>query len=142
MKYRYFNDNTILMVFPWYLLIKATFSMSENGIWKLSIFFIETLNLILKIFEFQHKKKWKKKLGNYTCLYRFSISRGRNETVGNEGLPMTAIGTLNKCSIEALPIIQTLLLVFATQATLASMVTLSQHYMPTLAGCWRQPWFF
>ena len=29
-----------------------------------------------------------------------------------------------------------------TQATLASMVTLSQHYMPTLAGCWRQPWLF
>ena len=25
---------------------------------------------------------------------------------------------------------------------LASMVTLGQHYMPTLAGCWRQPWFF
>ena len=43
-----------------------------------------------------------------------SISRGQNEAVGNEGLPVTAIGTLNKCSIKAFPIIQKLLLVLAT----------------------------
>ena len=37
--------------------------------------------------------------------------------MGNEGLPatlVTAIGTLNKCSIKAFPIIQKLLLVLAT----------------------------
>jgi len=47
------------MVFPRYLLIQATFSKSENGIWKLSKNAIEPLNLILKILKFQPQKMQK-----------------------------------------------------------------------------------
>ena len=59
MIYRRLNDNTILMVFPRYLLIQATFLKSENGIWKLLKNAIEPLNLVLKIFKFQPQKMQK-----------------------------------------------------------------------------------
>ena len=59
MIYRWLYDGTILMVFPRYLLIQATFLKSENGIWKLSKKPIEHLNSILNIFLFQPKKMQK-----------------------------------------------------------------------------------
>ena len=59
MEYRWLNDGTILMIFPRYLLIQATFSKSENGIWKLSKNAIEPLNLVLKFFKFQPQKMQK-----------------------------------------------------------------------------------